>query len=150
MFYYCSCEACDKAWPLVSLMPKDSMLINSSGMIKLMKAAKFDVANYDLMNIFGYYCEYSVPVDNKMLPKMVALLSELHKSGAKVNQWHYKMQECIKNHYRTQGIGFFFNDSKEILKGTKVFNVKRAISKSQEKFDNCIEIPGPFGLKFYI
>ena len=119
-------------------------------MVKMMVAAKFDPTNNEMMMKFTYFCEYSIPADKEMLPKMVALLWEFNKSGAKMNQWYFKMQECVKNHHRTKGNCFFFKDAKEILKGDKVFDVKDANRKNKERIDNCIKFSGPFGLQCYI
>jgi hypothetical protein len=126
-----------------------SMMENDE-MFKFMVAANFAPKNPEMMMKFIYFCDHSTPADKEMLPRMVALLEELHKSGAKTNQWYFKMQECIKNHYRSQGICFFFKDAKEILKGKKSFDVMEAFEKEKERVENnCIQLPLPFGLKAY-
>jgi hypothetical protein len=146
IFVHYRCEACEKDCPDLSSMPR--MSIKGKEMVKLMKAANlFGPKNGEMLRKFEYFCNFAIPADKKMLPKMVALLGEFYKSGTKMpNQWFYMMQESIKNHYRTQGSGFFFGDSEEILMGTKKFNVKEA----SEKIVNvkCTQIVSPFGVSY--
>jgi hypothetical protein len=125
-------------------------MLGTKEMTKAMKAAKFATDDDEMINRFIYYCDCSMPADKEMLPKMVALLREFRKSGTKINQWYFQMQECIKNHYRTQGNCFWFKDAKEILKGAKKFDVYEAVEKTGERIDNCIEFSGPFGEKRYL
>ena len=125
------------------------MSILSKEMTKLMKAANFIPKTGEILSTFEYFCNYSIPADNEMVPRMVALLGEFHKTGTRMNQWYFMMQESIKNHYRTQGSGFFIGDSEEILLGKKVFDIKEASEKINERFENITVIPGPYGLKLY-
>jgi hypothetical protein len=130
-------------------MPR--MSIKGKEMVKLMKAANlFGPKNGEMLQKFEYFCNFAIPADKKMLPKMVALLGEFYKSGTKMpNQWFYMMQESIKNHYRTQGSGFFFGDSEEILMGTKKFNVKEASEKIvNDELVKCTQIVSPFGVSY--
>lgn len=125
-------------------------MFGTKEMKKAMRAAKFDIEDVDMINKFIYYCDYVVPVDKEMLPKMLALLWELNKSGAKMNQWYFKMQECIKNHYRTKGNCYFFKDAKDILSGAKKLDVEDAVGKTNERLDNCLEFTDSFGEKGYL
>ena len=143
IFAHYRCEACEKDWPAFSSMPK----ISGKEMVKLMKAANlFGPKNGEMLRKFEHFCNFAIPADNEMLPRMVALLGEFHKTGTRMNHWFYMMQESIKNHYRTQGSGFFFGDSEEILLGNKKFDVKEASKKINERLENGTMIVTPFGL----
>jgi hypothetical protein len=128
-------------------MPKMSLMTKE--MMKLMRAANFVPKSGEMLPTFEYFCNYGIPPDKEMLPKMVALLEEFHNTGTRMNQWYFLMQESIKNHYRTQGNGFFFGDSEEILLGNKVFDIREASEKINERFENTNQIPGPHGLKYH-
>lgn len=119
-------------------------------MLDNIEMMKLTIVNLDMLAKYLYFCDYSIPADKEMLPQMVALLLELHKSGRKMDQWYFKIQECIKNHYRTQGNCFYFKDAKDILMGTKVFDFWAAIRKIPKQHENCVEVPAPFGLKGYL
>jgi hypothetical protein len=129
-------------------MPK--MSFTGKAMMKLMKAAHFVPKNGEMLPKFEYFCKYSIPADKEMLPRMVALLGEFHKTGTRMNQWYFMMQESIKNHYRTLGSGFFFGDSEEILLGNKKFDVREASEKLNKRLENCTMVVSPFGLRGYL
>lgn len=130
------------------MLPQTTMLKEETA--RIMTDAQFLPASSKDVAKFVYYCSYSVPADNEMLPKMVALLREFHKTGSTVHQWYFQMQESIKNHYRTQGSCFFFKDAREIIKGTKAFDAEDAMEKVPERMQNCVESTGPFGLRAYM
>lgn len=129
-------------------MPSLSSL--ETGLLKLAHSTGLDTADKDLLSSFVYFCMHGIPADKKLLPKMVALLKALHSSEMRLCQWYFQLQECIKNHYRTQGNNFFFNDSKEILKGTKKFDTEDAMKHLTDRLKRCVKIPGPHGLTSYM
>jgi len=94
--------------------------------------------------------KFSIFSDKEMLPKMVHVLKGLHKKNKKLNQWYFQIQESIKNHYRTQGNCFFFNDAKDILTGVKQFDSTKSWDSMAERMEKCVKVDGPFGLKQHL
>jgi hypothetical protein len=130
------------------MMPKISMLNKKTAQI--MEAAKFLPASNETISKLLYFCHYKIPADKEMFEKMVAMLQEFHRAGSTMHQWYFQMQGSVKNHYRTQGICFFFKDAKEVIKGTKSFDAQAAIDMEvPELTKTFIEVTGPFGLKRY-
>jgi ssDNA-specific exonuclease RecJ len=99
---------------------------------------------------FDYFLIHNIPADNELLPFMIHFLNKLHSSNNRLNQLYLKLQVCILNYFKTQGSNFYFNDSKEILKGTKEFDIDYALSTIEERRERSIvKVPGPFGLENY-
>lgn len=132
-------------------MPQMSIIKQISADVML-KANLGPVVKEEILAKLLYFCEYSIPADMELLPKMLTLLQEFHKTGNKMNQWYFQMQDCIKNHYRIQGNCFFFKDSKEILKGTKAFDAFKTMKANGNRVaNNGVDYSsGLFGLKLYL
>jgi hypothetical protein len=118
---------------------------------KLADVTEIDLTDKDeLLKKFIYFCCHSIPADKELKPKMVALLRALHRSDMRLNQWYFQLQECIKNYYRAQGSSFFFEDAKDILKGTKEFDTEDAMEHLVDRLRRCVKMPGPHGTNCYL
>jgi len=126
------CEACTGNWPVAADLPKPPT-IYSSGM---MMAAGLFLANPELVEKFGYFVLLTLPTDAELLPKMKNLLKHMHNKGLRMNQLYIRLQECIKNFYRTQGNCNFFNGSKDLLSGDKQFDVRDAMATLSERMES--------------
>jgi hypothetical protein len=68
---------------------------------------------------------FHLPVPKQLLPKMLALLEYCHASDQKSTQWYFKLQDSIRNHYKTEGNCLFFGEAKKILSGEVDLNIEK-------------------------
>jgi hypothetical protein len=124
--------ACVGKYPTLDSLP---LYPRKNQMAQWLVKAGVDSTTPRESNLLKHFCFTKLLVTKPMLPKLLDLLQFCHSTDHMSNQWYYKLQKTIQNHFRTEGSCLFYNDSKEILSGEMEFEINFNLAGMMQQLD---------------